>query len=189
MTEIIYALTLFVLPPAALPGCQERCELAAYASPCRVDTDADDPFPLVFLKEKHGGPTAAERARLVADWQERRLRRNKANIAKHKRLQAKLQRRRARHLQAEERRHAREMNAASCGLCGNAVERWRLRKPKSISTCWDCEVPVAAKTIYREGSGFTGDIVPDDLRDVLRACAVALWHLKHPDWSPPWRPR
>lgn len=122
-------------------------------------------FP-VFLKEELGGPDAAQRERIRAAWERRQEKKR----------------------QAGERAYERSMNAASCGICGSAVEIWRVRKPRSLSTCATCERPVQAQHYPSFGtSGWARqrDGGPSKaMQDVLRASLVAIWHLDHPDWRP-----
>ena len=119
-------------------------------------------YPL-FLKEELGGPNAAERERIAAEY--------------HRRQEKK----RA----TEERRHQRALNAGKCAICESPVEEWRLRKPRSLSTCSECERPVDARPWRQFGTGFERVYpVSIELSNILRACTVAIWHLDHPGWRP-----
>jgi hypothetical protein len=128
---------------------------------------ADDPYPIVFLREELGGPTEVGREQLRHDWFKRACRR------------ADRERR---------EREAAKVAAPRCAICGEGVlEQWLHRSPRHLTTCSTCSgaVPVKYPDVRVHGlkPGHPDGLSPD-LSWTLRACTIALWWLEHPKAIP-----
>lgn len=121
--------------------------------------DDIDPFPLVWAKEEFGGPTAAERARIVRNWY----------------------RRAERHERREAGRQA-QRKALRCGLCSEPIGDWFATwVPVAAPFCRSCHDRVPIHYPRFSGERMTGlpRGLPPGFSNAMRACTVALYHLEH----------